>query len=72
MSRLRGTYSEQVDFIHIDWDDPGSREVVDFFGVPRRSTYLLIKPNGEIIWRWIGPLDYDVVASYITPLLPAE
>ena len=63
MSRLRSTFGEQVDFIHIDWEDDGSEAVIRHFGVLRRSTYIILSPEGEILWQFIGPLDFDLVAA---------
>lgn len=51
-----------IDFINIDWDDSDSRQVLEYFGILRRSTYLVIDPEGNILWQWIGPLDGDSVS----------
>ncbi len=65
MSGLQNSYQEQVDFIHLDWDDPDSDPVIDHFNVLRRSTYILIDPQGAVLWQWVGPLQEAVVAQEI-------
>jgi hypothetical protein len=69
VSRFENLYSEQIDFIHIDWDDPGTAEIAKRFGVLRRSTYVLIDADGNIVWTWIGPLTQAAVTGKIDEIL---
>ena len=65
MSRLEASYLDQVDFIHIDWDDSDSDPVLQYFGIFNRSNYLLLTPEGEVIFRWFGPLSETAVRDQI-------
>ena len=71
MSSLEQKYGGQIDFIHVDWDDPDSQQVIDAFGAPRRSTYILVNPDGSIEWTFVGRLvEADVVAVFDAALSP--
>ena len=63
VSSLEIRFGDQVDFIHVDWDDPDSREIITGFGAPRRSTYFILDPSGEVLWTFVGVLDEAAVAS---------
>ena len=65
MSGLQTRFQDQVDFIHLDWDDPDSDPVLTHFNVFRRSTYLLIDPQGTVLWQWVGPLQEPAVTQEI-------
>lgn len=56
MSGLEALYRDRIDFIHIEWDDPDSQVVLQYFGIFNRSTYLLLDPLGQVLFRWAGPL----------------
>ena len=66
---LQSRYEDQVDFFHIDWDEPDSDPVIAHFGVLRRSTYILIDPQGSVLAQWVGPLNLSAVAAQIDQAL---
>ena len=71
VSSLQENYGDQIDFLHVDWDDPDSQPVIDAFGAPRRSTYILINPDGSIAWTFVGRLvEADVVGVFEAALTP--
>ncbi|HNB54898.1 MAG TPA: hypothetical protein PK530_23315 [Anaerolineales bacterium] len=57
VSSLENLYKSQIDFVHLDWDDPDSDPVIEHYQVLRRSTYILLAPDGTVLWQWVGPLD---------------
>ena len=69
VSRFEDLYSDQIDFVHIDWDDSGTPEIARRFGVLRRSTYVLIDADGNVLWTWIGPLTQAEVTAKIDEIL---
>ena len=69
MSRLEAEFGDRVDFIHIDWDDPDSREMISVYGVPRRSSYIILDAAGEVVWTYVGELDFTSVAAEIESVL---
>ena len=71
VSRLENNYKDQIDFIHIDWDDRDSDPVIEYFAVLRRSTYILLAPDGMVLWQFIGPLDEETVTGEILKALEA-
>jgi hypothetical protein len=56
-------FGDQVDFIHLDWDSQEARELLKEFGILRRSSYLLISPDSEILWQWVGELNGETVTA---------
>lgn len=69
VSSLESLYKDQIDFIHLDWDDPDSDPVFAYFQVRTRSTYILIAPDGTVIHKWVGPLDEFAVEEDILKAL---
>jgi hypothetical protein len=63
VSSLENQYGGEVDFVHVDWDDPDSQQVIDAFGAPRRSTYILLNPDGSVEWTFVGRLEEADVAA---------
>ena len=69
MSRLETRFGDQVDFIHVNWDEPEARSVISAYGVPRRSTYIILSPDGSVRWTFVGLLNEDLVAGEIEKAL---
>lgn len=69
MSSLQDNYQDQIDFIHIDWDDPDSEPVIEYFSIFRRSTYILLAPDGTVLWQLVGPLNEATVEGEILKAL---
>lgn len=75
VSSLQNNYQDRIDFIHVDWDDPDSDPVIEYFAVFRRTTYILLAPDGTVLWQWVGPLNEETVeaefqkalSTYATP-----
>ena len=56
MNRLEELYHTEVDFIHLDLDVPGDFSQLQNLGINRRSSYMLVGPDGTVIRSWFGPL----------------
>ena len=69
MHRLEQQFSGQVDFIHLDIDRAETKPILQKFDVRRRSTYLLIDANGEILKAWTGYLDEATLQTEIEEIL---
>ena len=72
MNRLEETYKDQIDFIHVNFDNPEAAEVFRTYGVTNRSHYYLLDAEGTILYQWIGPLREDEVATEIDNLLASS
>jgi hypothetical protein len=62
-------YSEQVDFIGLNIDDPSSLPVRERYDIVQRSQYVLLDGQGNVVRKWFGFLDEADVASEIDKLL---
>ncbi len=69
MNGLTTQFGERIDFINLNIDDPNTRPVRDRFGFTDRSQYTLIDSAGNIVQQWFGPLNIDVLSTYLSSYL---
>ena len=69
MSRLQEQYGDRVDFFILDIDKPETKPVRDQFGLVRRTQYVLIDADGNILMSWAGPLNQEMVMADIGRIL---
>lgn len=65
MDGLQATYGEQIAFYHVDIDDRAQTELSRPFGVWRRSQYILLDSEGNILHEWNGYLRQDEVSHVL-------
>ena len=51
---LEQQYDDQIDFIYLDVDDPGTQQIKLDLGYRYQPYYVLLDDDGEIISRWAG------------------
>lgn len=56
MYRLFDEYSDQVEFINLDFDNPDHQQAARDLGMRSRSTYFLYDGEGNLIGQWFGPI----------------
>jgi hypothetical protein len=66
---LSADFGERIDFIHLNIDDPNTKPARDRFGFSDRSQYALVDSAGNIVEKWFGPLNIDVVSAYLSNYL---
>lgn len=69
MNRLERDFKEQVDFFHFNIDRPEFDQIREELGLFRRSTYILLDPEGNEIRTWIGPLEQQAMLDQMAELL---
>ncbi len=69
MNRLEAQFGDEIQFVHLNVDDPASRPLRDQFNVTHRSQYALVDANGEIVQRWFGPLGSSSIEGDIAAWL---
>lgn len=69
MNGLAADFGERIDFIHLNIDDPISQPARQRFGFTDRSQYTLIDSAGNIVQQWFGPLNIDMVSTYLSNYL---
>lgn len=65
MSGLEETFTGQVEFVLLDWDDKTLDDIRLQLGITDRTQYVLVNPDGEIIQRWFGILNEEAVENEI-------
>ena len=51
---LEDLYSEQINFVYLDVDDPGTNDFKRQFGYRYQPEYYLVGPDGVILQSWFG------------------
>ena len=72
MDGLQATYGEQIAFFHVDVDDRAQVEVSRPFGVWRRSQYVLLDSEGNVLQEWNGYLKADEVGQPLDAALSQQ
>ena len=69
MHGLQEQYGEQVDFLHVDVENPGALEAVGRVGITGRTQYVLTDSAGNVVYRWFGIITQADVQREIEELL---
>lgn len=69
MNRLEREFNEQADFFHFNIDRHEFDQTREELGLFRRSTYILLDPDGNEMQTWIGPLEEQMMLDQLTELL---
>lgn len=69
MNRLEREFNQQADFFHFNIDRREFDAIREQLGLFRRSTYILLDPDGNEIRTWIGPLEEQAMINQMTELL---
>ena len=59
---LQANFGADIDFYHINTDDPKEVQASRKYGVHRFSQYALIDTEGKVLHQWFGHLDKIAVA----------
>ena len=62
---LMEEFGQQIDFINLNIDVPETLDVRTRFDIVGRFQYLFTDPQGNILQKWVGPLDQVAVETYI-------
>ena len=58
---LEAEYWGKVDFVYLDREAAANRELVKHYGIPGQPVFILIAPDGEIVEKWFGGVDPDLL-----------
>ena len=56
---LEAEYSELVNFIYLDIDDPENSKFMNELGFKYQPHFMLIDGEGKILQQWLGPVAAD-------------
>ena len=65
---LVAEYEEQVDFKFLNAAQGDGKRFFEFYGLPGHPSYILLSPEGEVIWRGLGPVSAEALGSEIEKL----
>ena len=65
---LVAEYEEQVDFKFLNAAQGDGKRFFEFYGLPGHPSYILLSPEGEVIWRGFGPVSAEALGSEIEKL----
>lgn len=71
MNRLEQHFGEQVTFVYLNYDDPTAFDRAIVYGLMGRSQYALVDESGDVVRRWIGPLDEAQITAAFVEFLSA-
>ncbi len=53
---LEAEYSENINFVYLDIDDPENADLLRFLGYRYQPHFFLIDRDGTIVNQWLGPV----------------
>ncbi len=56
---LENEYSDEIEFVYVDIDDPESQAYKDQYGFRVQPHFFLVDENGEVITQWFGMVAED-------------
>jgi hypothetical protein len=65
---LEAKYEEQVDFKFLNAALGDGKRIFEFYGLPGHPSYILLSPDGDVIWRGFGPLSAEALGAEIEKL----
>ncbi|MCI0713047.1 MAG: hypothetical protein L0154_23025 [Chloroflexi bacterium] len=68
MNRLEGDYEDRVKFVYLNANEDGKQafQAGNFRGHP---AFVLMRPDGEELWRQFGIVDYSLLETAIVEAL---
>lgn len=53
---LEAEYSERINFVFLDIDDPANADLLSFLGYRYQPHFFLIDGDGKVLFQWLGPV----------------
>ncbi len=69
MDGLQAQFGDRIDFIGLNIDVAETLPVREQFDMVQRSTYTLIDAQGNVVQRWYGYLDQEVMTQFFNEYL---
>jgi hypothetical protein len=66
---LEAEYEEQVDFNFLNAGLGDGKRFFKFYGLPGHPSYILLSPDGEVLWRGFGPVSAEALESEIEKII---
>lgn len=66
---LEETYSDQIEFIYLNIDDPNTAQAQRDYGFRVQPHFILLDANGEVVQQWFGYNSANVFEDAFNNLL---
>ena len=66
---LEGVYDAQVEFRRIDANSPDGREIFQAYGLRGHPSFVVINPQGEVLWTGLGEQPEEMLAQALQGVL---
>ena len=66
---LEGEYYDQIDFQQLDANSQDGRAAFQAYGLRVHPSYVIIDPEGAVLWLGLGEQSRDVVNQVLQELL---
>jgi len=66
---LNETYSDQIDFREMDANTPDGQQAFRAYALPGHPGYVLLNPEGEVLWRGFGEQSRESIKEKIIAAL---
>jgi hypothetical protein len=68
---LEQFYGDDTEFLRLNAGYGEGQEVFLFYGMRGHPSYLLLAPDGEVLWRGIGPLTREALEQAVDANAPS-
>jgi hypothetical protein len=65
-------FGDTIQFIWLDVDDPTTLPLREHFDIVRRTRYVLVNGEGEVVQRWIGYLNEPEVEEALEAFIAQQ
>lgn len=66
---LKQTYTDQIEFRELDANTPNGQQAFRAYALPGHPGYVLLDPNGEILWRGFGELSRESIETQLQSVM---
>jgi hypothetical protein len=69
---LEQSYEGDIEFLRLNAAYGEGREALLYYGLRGHPSYLLLAPDGEVLWRSIGSMDREPLEQAIDTYAPSS
>jgi hypothetical protein len=69
VNRLQTEFKEEIEFRNIDANTSSGMELFKYFSLQGHPSYVLINPDGEILWQSLGEQQEEKIKNDIVIIL---
>ena len=66
---LEQTYADQIEFRELNANSPDGQQAFRAYALPGHPGYVLLDPQGEILWKGFGEQSRETIETQLKPAL---